>query len=180
MYFRAKNLNFKRHITLLLCLLVNFYPSLLTVNHKYASAQTISNYNPPVGSPPRPQRTVGSGSRGCSKGEEVALQLIAPSTGVAKTTFSHPTFSFSVSSSDLPLRFTLVEPDVAKPVYEKQLNITSSGIVRVTIPENVPGLDVGKDYRWTVSIKCSNNSPSDNISAFAWIRRIPESYREAP
>lgn len=169
----SKRFSLKKHNTLLLCFLLNFCLPLL-FDHKSTKADIIANYNPPPGSPRRPQRTEGSGSRGCSKGEEVTLRLIVPSTHTATTTTSHPTLLWYVSSSLLPLRFTLVEPGVAQPVYEKQLNITSPGIVRLEVPKNSPGLATGKEYRWTVSVICNVKRPSENTNAYAWIKRIPK------
>lgn len=172
MHFRLRRLNLQTHSILLLCFLVNFYLPLLIVNHKSAFADVISSYSPPPGHPPRPQRTEGSASRGCNLGEKVSLNLFAPDDHIATTTDSHPTFFWYVSSSQSPSEFTLVKPGVAEPVYVKRLNPTNPGIVMLKLPKNIPGLELGQEYRWTVSIICNKSSPSANPYATVVMKRV--------
>lgn len=73
------------------------------------------------------------------------------------------------------MRFTLVEPGVAKPLIDKQMNVGRPGIVQLEIPQEAPELKEEKEYRWTASIICNENRPSENIYARAWIKCVTSS-----
>lgn len=141
------------------------------VSDSVARAGIFQGYNPPQ-SFRRIQRTQGAGSRGCSESKAVALNLITPKDHVANTVSSHLSFLWHVSAPAL-MSFAITEPSVAKPVLEKQLKVEKAGIVQLGLPPEIPGLEEGKEYRWTVSIICNENSPSENIYARSWIKRIP-------
>lgn len=136
-----------------------------------AEAGIIQGYVPPQ-NPQRPRRTHGAGSRGCSEGKPISLNLITPKDHVPTTVSGHPSFLWHVSAP-APMSFALVEPGVAKPVLEKQLKVEKPGFVQLDIPQGIPELVEGKEYRWTVSVICNENSPSENIYARSWIKRVP-------
>lgn len=145
------------------------------------SAQTSQVYIPPVG-PSKPSRTKGSGSRGCDAKVGQAsdhrlsgatnLQLIVPKDHVPLTVSARPTFFWYVSDTSLPVRFTLVEPGIAKPIEDRTFNVTRPGIVQLTLPSDVAGLALGKEYRWTVSLVCNKERPSENTYAYSSIKRV--------
>ena len=146
-----------------------------------ASAQNVTGYVPPV-STQRTSRTKGAGSRGCdangnsSRSDHRAaspeLQLLAPNNHIPTTVSAHPTFYWYVSATTLPVRFTLVEPGVVKPIAERRFLVTRPGVVGVKLPSDVPGLVAGKQYRWTVAIVCDEERPSANTYAYGWISRV--------
>ena len=135
-----------------------------------AAASSLRKYKPP--SRGDTQRTEGSGSRGCDK-NPVFLNLLIPSDHVALTVSSHPSFFWYVSDVTSPLRFTVVEQGVAHTLIDKRFTAEKPGIVLMQLPTNVPGLDVGKEYRWTVSIVCNPLRPSENLYAIGRISRVP-------
>jgi hypothetical protein len=53
------------------------------------------------------------------------------------------------------------------------LKPNKAGIIKVKLPSNLSGLEVGKEYRWSVSLVCNQKRPSENTYAFAWIKRVP-------
>lgn len=126
---------------------------------------------PPPNREDRAQRTRGAASRGCSQGQPVSLNLITPNDHIATTVSGRPTFLWFVSAP-VPMRFTLVEPGIAKPILNTQLQAKKSGIVQLDIQSKIPELKEGKEYRWTVSIICNEERPSENIYARAWIKRV--------
>ena len=127
---------------------------------------------------PHPQTRRSGGIRGnCS--EEVSqnvITLIVPEddyslTKVPQTTQSHPTFFWYVEQkSNLPVKFTLVE--TGRTIYTKELSVPRSGLVKLTLPENIPPLQPGKQYRWTASLLCSRQHPSRNPYTQAWVERV--------
>lgn len=144
-------------------------------------AQTVQVYVPPVGTS-RTARTKGTGSRGCdanvngSRSDHslgnINLQLLVPDDHLPLTVSEQPTFFWYVSNTTLPVRFTLVEPGVAKPIIDRSFKIIRPGIVQFTLPSDIPGLALGKEYRWTVSLVCNNERPSENTYAYSSIKRV--------
>ncbi|HAG80296.1 MAG TPA: hypothetical protein DD379_13050 [Cyanobacteria bacterium UBA11162] len=133
-------------------------------------------YIPPVR--PNPRRTQGSGTRGCEKslpGDLVTL-LIPSKEYAGQTTSGHPTFFWYLSQPiSVPMQFTLVEPGVAQPIFEKQINSPKVGIMEVEIPKDRPELVTGKVYRWSVTLMCNAKRPSANPLLISWIERVPTS-----
>ncbi len=120
----------------------------------------------------RPQRTQGGGSRGCVNAEPVSLQLLVPEENNSRTVSSHPTLSWYISAvPSTPLEFALVEEGVAKPILVKRLPVKNAGLMQFKLPEDVSGLQIGKEYRWTVSLICNPERPSQSTYARAWIER---------
>lgn len=135
------------------------------------SAQTVRVYLPPVG-PSRESRTTGTGSRGCDRAGDTKLQLLVPDDHLPLTISERPTFFWYVSDTSLPVRFTLVEPGVAEPIVDRTFKIKRPGIVQITLPADASGLALNKEYRWTVSLVCNKERPSENTYAYSSIKRV--------
>lgn len=138
-----------------------------------ATSQTRSQPNTYTPSDrPKPQRTQGGGSRGCVNNQPVSLKLLVPQDHTAFTADSHPTFSWYVSTiPSMPMEIALVEEGVAQPILVKRLEVKNSGLLQFKLPQEASGLQVGKEYRWTVSLVCNPERPSQSIYARAWIQR---------
>jgi hypothetical protein len=120
------------------------------------------------------QNATASGSRGCQR-NPVDITPLIPTNHTPTTISTHPNFLFSVQSEPkYPVRFTLVEPGVAKPVWEKDLIVARSGIMSVSIPENV-NLEANKEYVWNLVVVCNPNRPSENYYIRAAIKRVSSS-----
>ena len=137
-----------------------------------ANAGQVKQYVPPSNRD-RLQRTEGGGSRGCTNLAPVSLSLLTPKDHIARTVSAHPTFLWHISdATSAPIVFTLTERGANQPIYQKQLKADRAGIMRVEIPETAPALVEGKEYRWTVTLLCSEKRPSENVYARAWIERV--------
>jgi hypothetical protein len=106
------------------------------------------------------RRTIGSGSRSdCDSNlPDNSVSLLVPEAGVVhRTSKDRPSlFLNSKIDSKVPFKFTLVNPEVAKPIVEKTMAISSPGIKEIKLPESTK-LSQGKTYLWYVAIPCSNN-----------------------
>ncbi len=134
-----------------------------------------SLYKPPIR--PRPSsRTNGTGSRGCNaSGQPVELTLLVPDNHDGETIAARPTFFWYLKNASAA-KFTLVEPGVPKPLVEETVKATKSGIMSFGIPGDMAELTVGKDYRWTVSVLCNPERPSEVITfAQSFIQRVAPS-----
>ena len=134
-------------------------------------ATTKETYRPPSGKVRRQVRKAG-GSRGCNLPLNDTVTLLVPQDHTATTVSERPIFFWYLSQQlSSSLRFTLLEPG-KKPIFIKEL-APEPGIVALKIPQNSPPLEVGKTYRWTVTIVCNPRKPSKNLFAQAWIERVP-------
>lgn len=117
----------------------------------------IAAYVPPPTQKPPSDYTKSAGARGCPE-ERISLTILSPTTHVGHIASRHPTFAwFLYSPHDTEFRLFEFEPN-GKP---KQLGDTiklqaDEGINKYSLPENHPGLAVGKKYLWQVSISCPN------------------------
>lgn len=138
----------------------------------YGSVANAQQYVPPNrGS--RPQRTEGSGARGCTNSIPASLNLLIPKDHTARTINARPTFLWQVSAAtSAPMVFTLTEARSRQPMFQKRLKADKAGIVRLELPQEAPEMTVGKEYRWTVALVCNEKRPSENINARAWIERV--------
>lgn len=147
----------------------------LNIFNLKASANDFAEYVPPSGRD-KIQRTEGAGSRGCPSDSFGSLSLLIPKNHIGLTATDHPTFSWYVSKvPSTEMQFALVEPGVSKPLLVKQFHSDKNGFVQLELPQNVPGLSIGKVYRWTVSLVCNAKRPSENIYVRSSIIRIANS-----
>ena len=134
-------------------------------------ANKTETYRPPKGKVREQTRKAG-GSRGCNIPLKDAVTLLVPQDHTATTISERPTFFWHLSQKlSLPLRFTLLEPE-KKPILTKELK-PEPGIVALKLPQDTAPLEVGKTYRWTVTVVCNPSKPSRNLFAQAWIERVP-------
>ncbi len=137
--------------------------------------QTQSNfkYVPPDRGTPR--RTQGTGSRGDDEPESVTLKLLVPNNHTGQTVSGHPTFFWYVSKVPTEtVEFSLVESEVAQPIFVQQIRLEKPGIVRMEMPKTLPELVPGKEYRWCVTLIDNANQRSSDTFAQSWIKRVPE------
>jgi hypothetical protein len=120
------------------------------------------------------QKATASGSRGC-QGNTVDIISLIPTDHTPTTISNNPNFLFLVKSKPkLPVRFTLVEPGVAKPVWKEELIVERSGILSVSTPENV-NLETDKEYVWNLMVVCNPDRPSENYYIRASVKRVSSS-----
>jgi hypothetical protein len=99
------------------------------------------------------------------------VTLLVPQDHTGTTISEHPTFFWHLSQKlSSPLRFTLLEPG-QKPILTKEID-PKPGIIALKLPKNSQGLEIGKTYRWTVTVVCNTKKPSSNLFAQAWIERV--------
>ncbi len=139
------------------------------------------NYETPPDPGGNPTGTGGTGGRTtgpCNTTTLVNLTLLVPQSHFAKTTSEHPTFLWYLSANvSVPVKFTLSEPKVSKPIFEKQIENLKAGITQLEIPQNVPNLVPGRQYKWAVKLICNPNKPADDLvedSPFDTVSSTPE------
>lgn len=137
----------------------------------------LAAYQPPTDLKPPSVYTDSSGVRGgCKPSGGRSPTILAPITHVGQTTLSHPTFAWFVPDDQpTPMEFTLYEfdtnDDPSKLAYKHELQ-SLPGIMKLSLPIQLPGLTVGKRYLWQVETLCNRNHPSRNLLARAEIELV--------
>ena len=135
-----------------------------------ANAKQTIRYTPPKRQ--RAIKTAGTGSRGCEGfSNKVTLQLLVPNNHVGQTTKARPTLMAYLAGAP-EAEVSLVQRGVPQPLYVSKVKPNAQGIVKVDIPEEVAGLEAGKDYRWSVAVVCNPNRRSADVYAEAYIERV--------
>lgn len=68
--------------------------------------------------------------------------------------------------------FALFEQGVAKPIFVKQIAVKQAGIIKLELPQDLPQLQSGKDYRWSISIVQFPTMTSLNPISQSFVTRI--------
>ena len=95
------------------------------------------------------------------------MRLLIPGDHTPNTIAAHPTFFFY--SEFKRVSFVISAPGRSEPLYEREILINTSRVVRVEIPETAPPLEVGQEYVWTVVARCPS---AGEIYARASLRRV--------
>jgi hypothetical protein len=131
-----------------------------------------------------PGRREGGGTRdplACVRGKPNQLTALLPTTNLGLTVADYPRFFWYMPQTKAKLaEFALFEVDDhlddRQPVYQTTFNLPgdiSSGIVSFQLPNtNIPPLQVGKDYRWTVSLICDPSNRMRDVAIEGWVQRV--------
>ncbi|MBD2088574.1 DUF928 domain-containing protein [Microcoleus sp. FACHB-1515] len=133
---------------------------LLAGSPAIASVQFIPPPPPDQGYPPGSLR--GGASRGDCPPTATPLTALAPAESVwGLTTRDRPTFWFYVPYSltdDRPATFVLLDSDRNYVYQTSSIRSTQAGIIKITLPPDLPPLAVGR-YQWTLMIQCEVDNP---------------------
>lgn len=137
---------------------------------------------------PAPTTTVGGGRRNdgkCSQARKDSEQsaatksvdqlltplLRSPITDPQLTLSPRPTFLVYVPQTSAKGVELTLERD-GKGIYQTRVNLSGTpGIVSIKLPANAPELEMGKDYKWLVSMVCGSGAPEDSFVEGS-VRRI--------
>ena len=152
-----------------------------------ARRQSRVKFEPPKGQP-APTFTIGGGRRDSNnscptartarnqppmnQGANQALTPLLPKTKLGLTVSSHPTFMVYVPSNSAKAVEFMLENEKGEGVYQTTVNLKSnSKIVEVPLPTSQSALEIGKDYKWVVSMICQQPGPRDPFTEGV-IRRV--------
>ena len=121
-----------------------------------------------------PGRREGGGTRGGWNCPTSTTALIPKST-MGRTISAKPTFFYYVPIAlNTRVQFELAD-ERDKTIYKKSFQIVTgrAGIVSVSLGEdpNSPALEVGKNYHWYFTIKCSPKNSEEDVLVSGWINR---------
>ncbi|MBD2199967.1 MULTISPECIES: DUF928 domain-containing protein [Calothrix] len=130
----------------------------------------------------RPRKTASTGSRGdiCYFTNKPLKLLVHQNPNNGATTASErPTFWIYVPYKKVPenaFKFNLKDPSGKDYPLKVAGGINSPGIISITLPKEIPALEINKDYQWTFSVDCSivtgvSSKVPDEI--IGWVKRVP-------
>ncbi|MDY6803478.1 MAG: DUF928 domain-containing protein [Cyanobacteriota bacterium] len=136
-------------------------------------------FDPPPGQD-MPEKTAGGGTRGgnCSAvvgaaTETTPLTLLLPESGLGLTANDRPTFmAYVPPTTAAEVEFTIRDEEEE---YAYRTNVPvdgNGGVVSISLPGNVPPLEAGKDYMWSVAMVCAPSDRMQDVVATGFIRRI--------
>lgn len=104
---------------------------------------------------------------------EEAIAPLVPNTKLGLTVAERPNFFAYIPETTAKEAAFSLQDEEQNLVYQTRISLPSkAGIVRISIPEEVEALEVGKDYRWFVEVLCTGEDfDPDNPLADGWVRR---------
>ncbi|HEY9651824.1 MAG TPA: DUF928 domain-containing protein [Coleofasciculaceae cyanobacterium] len=107
-----------------------------------------------------------------SLGQLLTPLLRSPLDEPQLTVLTHPTFLVYIpQTSAKTVAFALEDAD-GNGIYQTAMNLTGTpGIISISLPTTVPELEIGKDYKWIVSVVCQTGAPEDWFAEGS-VRRI--------
>jgi hypothetical protein len=137
-------------------------------------------FKPPGDSPPAPTTTASGGIR---TDAQPRLTALLPDTLQGRTVSARPTFFVHVPPTASREIFFSLQDEARNHVYQTTLKISDNGgIVKVTLPEDAPELEMGKNYIWFFApIAPGGHLEPDNYGIMGWVKRVeaPTSARNA-
>jgi len=187
MSYKYSRQHFKQHFQFVAIALL-FKTIVLPVFLADAQAQT---FEPPAGNP-APTITLGGGRRGndgqCSTDKsdsgksiketdsktketlEQQLSPLLPSGRLGLTVASNPKFfAYIPKTTAIAVEF-IIENEQGKGIARKRVDLTTTPSIVSVQFEKTP-LEVGKHYKWLISVVCQNGDPEDSFSE-GIVRRI--------
>lgn len=142
----------------------------------YTTKRHKVTFEPPQGS--RPEESVGGASRGdqCptdSMEQSLSLTPLLPVGSRSLTMESHPTLLVYIPETSAKTALFSIRDANEDYDYLTEMAISErAGIVRLTIPDDAPALDINQEYKWSLSLLCDNKLRPDSPVAQGDIMRV--------
>jgi hypothetical protein len=134
---------------------------------------TEDNLSSPNGRRVRPS----SAGPTCDGRSKIKLTALVPESLIGRTVSEYPVFFFYLPKSDFDeaqAEFALIDEN-ENLIYETTLKINNApGVMSVSIPanKNVPPLEAGKNYRWSIALVCYPDDRSTDVVETGIVRRV--------
>lgn len=125
-----------------------------------------------------PNSTAGGGTRGnpisCSQGETPLTALMPTRHNIGKTAAAKPAFFVYVpKTTATEAEFIIIDLE-GNEVYEQTFKLeNTAGIVKVSLPQNAPDLEINKEYEWQFALICNPNDRTVDEFVLGEIERTP-------
>ncbi|MGB3239633.1 MAG: DUF928 domain-containing protein [Geitlerinemataceae cyanobacterium] len=119
-----------------------------------------------------PNTSMGSGTRGAAPTQMVPL---LPPAKYGRTIAARPTMLVYVPPTQTSQKvFFSVQDENRQNLYQTTLELPGEGgIIRVTLPESAPELELGKTYTWFFApVPSEGFLRPDNYGVVGWVKRV--------
>ena len=134
-------------------------------------------FNPPAGD--KPKTSIGGASRSIgqcinqAENSELPLTPLLPAAAKGLTVASHPTVLAYLPETSAQKVFFSWRDEHNNDHYQTILPIENkAGIISLTLPEDAPPLEVGKNYQWALAIMCDGRLQPDSPIIQGQIQRV--------
>ncbi len=118
-------------------------------------------------------------ARGRCNSTGFPLTALIPASNSGKTVKKYPTFWFYVpnyTDTVTEIEFVLQDKD-RNHLWEQQISVNeTSGYLNVSLPQDSPGLEAGKWYRWYFKVYCEEGKHYSPKTVYGWVTRITKDY----
>ena len=134
-------------------------------------------FNPPAGDRPKTNRAGASRSIGqCinqAENSDLPFSPVLPVSAPGLTAAAHPTVLAYLPQTSAKQIFFSWRDDNNNEHYQTILPLTNQGgVISLTLPEDAPALEVGKNYQWALAIMCDGKLQPDSPMIQGQIRRV--------
>jgi hypothetical protein len=105
--------------------------------------------------------------------ENKSVKAIIPVTNIGLTVTPHPSIFVYVPQTSAEKGFFSIQDEESNYFYQTTITLPKqSGVIEVPLPSEVPALEVGKNYKWSLGVICSQYLEPDSPFVTGWIRRV--------
>lgn len=132
-----------------------------------------------------PKDSEGGASRGrCLQnrtGIQKTVTLLTPQGNSGLTASARPTFMASIDQTSANQVFFSLKNEDESYFFEMTMSLPSSesNLVKFSLPDNAPPLEMGEQYRWSVAVICGSKLGPDSPWASGWVERVEAVDQEA-
>lgn len=108
--------------------------------------------------------------------EGPSLMPILPETKEGLTVSERPTLFVYVPETKAEQGYFILKDQTEDYYYQTQVSIPQEGgIVRLTLPESAPALEIGNTYQWSFVVACELPARADSPRVEGWLQRVEPS-----
>ncbi|AFZ00819.1 DUF928 domain-containing protein [Calothrix sp. PCC 6303] len=102
-----------------------------------------------------------------------SVKAIIPATNIGLTVTPRPSIFVYIPQTKAEKGFFSIQEEESNYYYQTSISLPKqSGVMEVSLPGEVPALEVGKNYKWSLAMICSQYLEPDSPFVTGWIRRV--------
>ena len=111
-----------------------------------------------------------------SLNDSTKLIPIVPDNNFALTISDRPNFWVYLPETSAQQAILSIKEEGVNPHWQQSINLTGeAGITGITLSDDAPALEIGKNYQWAVILVCGNRPNPNDPVVTSWIKRVDES-----
>jgi hypothetical protein len=121
----------------------------------------------------KPLQDASSCSLAQPSNDNKSVKAVIPATNTGLTVASHPSIFVYVPQTNAQNGFFSIQDEESNYFYQTTIPLPKqSGVIEVHLSDEVPALEVGKNYKWSLAMICRQYLEADSPFVTGWIRRV--------